>query len=202
MTDPIRILVVDDDPQMKAELVLMLKMEKYEVFEAENGIKAQEILQKEDFRVVISDIKMPAMNGIDLFLWNKKTKNVPTILMTGFYDLIETKEAYELGVKEFLAKPFQKSDIIKAINNCLRPQSDVQKADKTEARSALSNSGYTQIDIGECIENSVFMYDLYLKVGENKCIRIAAKGDRVPDGYLVSDCTAVYNALILVKKGE
>ena len=113
-----RILVVDDDATLRHALRIILMKENYNVTEAEDGKVAQELMEKADFDLVISDIKMPRLDGVALFEWNKKTKNIPTILITGFSDLLETQEAFNLGVKEFLAKPFDAKEILKAIH-CL-----------------------------------------------------------------------------------
>ncbi|OFZ80209.1 MAG: hypothetical protein A2583_11410 [Bdellovibrionales bacterium RIFOXYD1_FULL_53_11] len=114
-----RILVVDDDLNMRETLAMMLEMAGFNAAKAEDGLAARELMQSGDFDLVISDIKMPRMNGIELFTWNKQNKNIPTILITGFADIIETKEAFEMGVLEFLAKPFDNEEIMSAVMKTL-----------------------------------------------------------------------------------
>ena len=114
-----RILVVDDDLNMRETLAMMLEMAGFNAAKAEDCLAARELMQSGDFDLVISDIKMPRMNGIELFTWNKQNKNIPTILITGFADIIETKEAFEMGVLEFLAKPFDNEEIMSAVMKTL-----------------------------------------------------------------------------------
>ena len=114
-----RILVVDDDLELRRSLVHILKLEEYDVCEAEDGLFAKSLIEQMNFDLIITDIRMPRMDGVELFKWNKLNKNIPTIMITGFTDIIETKEAYKLGVREFLAKPYSIEEIIRIIAEVL-----------------------------------------------------------------------------------
>jgi YesN/AraC family two-component response regulator len=84
MTTKTRVLVVDDEPDLRELLKMILLKENWDVTEAENGSIAKMLITEQDFDLVISDIRMPEMNGLDLYKWNLNNKKIPTILITGF----------------------------------------------------------------------------------------------------------------------
>ena len=127
-----RILVVDDDPFFRTILARTLENEGYTVSEAEHGAHAQEILEFCEFDLVISDVQMPKLDGVDLLKWVKdRFPELPVILMTGFTNLTDAEDAEKLGAKAFITKPFRKEDILKIIpSKTLENKSDASLARK------------------------------------------------------------------------
>ena len=113
-----RVLVVDDDEAMRIALRKLLVEEGYEVVDVDGAKSAQNLISLERFDLVISDIRMPEMNGIELLLFIKRTKPIPVILITGFSELTETQEAYTLGADEFIPKPFKREELLEAVILC------------------------------------------------------------------------------------
>jgi len=112
MKNDIRILVVDDEPVMSNLLRRILEKEGYEVTLAENGREALGILRKSDFELVLSDVKMPEMNGFELLKAVKTEKpQIGMIMMTGFGDSFTVKDALMLGADEYITKPFKAHEI-------------------------------------------------------------------------------------------
>lgn len=105
--DDTRILVVDDEPFIRALLIDLVSDLNLKSDEAENGMAALELLKVKDYHVVLSDIKMPIMGGIELFE-NALKINIftPFIFLTGYSDEKMVKNALRLGVIDFVAKPF------------------------------------------------------------------------------------------------
>ena len=113
-----KILVVEDD-QFFREAIRDLLKKKFIVFEAPNGKSAKEVLSIQDVDLVISDIQMPGLTGLELLEWSKENKPVPFIIMTGFSMALETQSAFEMGAKGFIAKPFKNSDLLATIAGVL-----------------------------------------------------------------------------------
>lgn len=116
-----KILVVDDEQDILEILKDLFKSEGHEVDTFENALHAIERLTQNSFDLIISDIKMPVMNGVD-FLKNCRSK-VPNqyknfVFITGFAEVSE-KEAIELGADKFYSKPLDLEDFIKDINEML-----------------------------------------------------------------------------------
>src|SRR3954466_7692227 len=117
------ILVVDDDDFFRKAVKLILEKYRYAVAEAPNGRVAKDILSAGKFDLVISDIRMPHFTGVELLEWTQAhKKEVPLVLVTGFANLMETKQAADLGAKAFLTKPFKDADLLSIVEGILRPK--------------------------------------------------------------------------------
>jgi two-component system response regulator PilR (NtrC family) len=104
---PPRILVVDDERSMRELLAIVLRREGYEVVLAENGRAAVAALEREPVDLLISDIKMPDMSGVDVLRAAKKIdQDILGIMITAFASTETAVEAMRLGACDYLSKPF------------------------------------------------------------------------------------------------
>ncbi len=104
---PPRILVVDDERSMREMLQIVLRREGYEVLLAENGRAAIDMLEREPVDLLISDIKMPDLSGVDVLRAAKKIdKDILGIMITAFASTDTAVEAMRLGACDYLSKPF------------------------------------------------------------------------------------------------
>src|SRR5215813_7660883 len=104
---PPRILVVDDERSMRELLAIVLRREGYEVLLAENGRAAIEALERESIDILISDIKMPDMSGVDVLRAAKRVDpDILGIMITAFASTDTAVEAMRLGACDYLSKPF------------------------------------------------------------------------------------------------
>jgi two-component system chemotaxis response regulator CheY len=113
-------LIVDDSSTMRKIVSLALSSAGHSFKEAENGLKAIEILRTGSFNCIILDINMPEMNGIEFLkvrAGDKVLKNVPVIVLTTQDDEPLRREAMGLGANGFLAKPFQKDSLLATVNS-------------------------------------------------------------------------------------
>lgn len=102
-----KILVVDDDPQLLDTLVELLEEEGARVVTASNGADAIRLSHAQAFDVIISDIQMPEIDGIELVRrLSKLQEGKPVILMTGFGSVDTLEEAMKHGAFDYLLKPF------------------------------------------------------------------------------------------------
>lgn len=115
-----RILVVDDEKGMRDFLLIMLQKDGYEVVSAENGAEALSLLQREIFDLVISDVKMPDTNGIDLLRAIKDLSAETVVIMITAYGTTESAvEAMKLGAYDYITKPFKVDEIRLIIQKAL-----------------------------------------------------------------------------------
>jgi two-component system response regulator PilR (NtrC family) len=104
---PPRILVVDDERSMRELLAIVLRREGYEVLLAENGRSAVEALEREPVDLLISDIKMPDMSGVEVLRAAKQVdQDILGIMITAFASTETAVEAMRLGACDYLSKPF------------------------------------------------------------------------------------------------
>lgn len=113
------ILVIDDELGPRESIRMVFK-DTHNVFLAEDGFKGIEILKKENIDVIILDLKMPKINGIETLKKIREIdKDVPVIILTGYGDVEAAKKAIHYGTMEFLSKPFNVEDIIKIVNRAI-----------------------------------------------------------------------------------
>lgn len=115
-----RILVVDDEGSLRELLVIMLQREGYRVDDAENGVVALAMVQKTEYDLIVSDIQMPQMNGIELLREIRSQEIEVTVLMiTAFSSTEDAVEAMKLGAYDYITKPFKNDEIRLVIKKAL-----------------------------------------------------------------------------------
>lgn len=115
-----RVLVVDDDPDMRALLTDVLSDEGYAVEQVPNGAEALIRLRAESFAAIVLDKNMPGLSGLDL-LPGLRTMcpGTPVILITAFGDVSTYMDAMEKGAFEYIFKPFRMEELLQALQRAL-----------------------------------------------------------------------------------
>lgn len=120
MPDRNKILVVDDEEALRTVLSSELASEGYDVGTAADGADAISILQKEAYQLVLLDIKMPHMNGIEVLKHIKdKFPHTKVIMLTAFADLKNAIESKKHGAEDFVSKPYDLVDLLTTIERVL-----------------------------------------------------------------------------------
>jgi two-component system cell cycle sensor histidine kinase/response regulator CckA len=120
MPAPHRILVVDDEEKIRKSLGGLLEDNGYEVVTAGSGPECLQILSSQKVDLVILDIVMPGMSGIEaLQKIKEKYKDTEVIIISGYADKEKAIAAFRLGVYDLIEKPFESKEILNTINNCL-----------------------------------------------------------------------------------
>ena len=110
--DTIRILAVDDEPDLRSLLRILLKNRGYEVLEAASGAEAVELVRTEPrIDLVIMDIMMPGLDGVQACAEIRKFSTVPMLFLTAKPPLQDKAKAYASGGDDYLAKPFSQSEL-------------------------------------------------------------------------------------------
>jgi len=119
----IKILIVDDEPDIRDVLRITLEDEKYEVFEAGNGEEALAFIQKKLPDLVLCDYKMPRMDGREFCRQIKKDillRHLPVIMVTGKGEITDKVDGIEAGADDYIVKPFEPKELIAHIRMLLR----------------------------------------------------------------------------------
>lgn len=119
-----RVLVVDDEPDIRKVVRLSLQKAGYEVIEAENGEKAIEAINQGENRllldVVICDIRMPKVNGVEAIAYFRANyPRVPLIVLTGFPDTDMATSLLRQGVVDYLVKPIEGEKLREAVGRAM-----------------------------------------------------------------------------------
>src|SRR5690554_5711978 len=103
-----KILIIEDEAAIRRVLVKILSEENdaYEVFEAEDGLAGMEMIKDQDFDLVLCDIKMPKMDGVEVLEATKKIKpEIPMVMISGHGDLDTAVNTMRLGAFDYISKP-------------------------------------------------------------------------------------------------
>ncbi|MBW1807245.1 MAG: response regulator [Deltaproteobacteria bacterium] len=118
-----RILVVDDDPDIRVLEEKILKREGYQVITASNGKAAIEAIKTEEFDLVLLDIMMPGIDGFEVsrfFRRELECKNMPVVFVTAKDDADSMREGFRSGGTVFLSKPFTANQLMRVVNSIIK----------------------------------------------------------------------------------
>lgn len=118
----IKVMIVDDEPFIRQGLKILIDWEQYgyEVcWEASNGAEALEMMKEKQVDLVITDIKMPLMDGIGLIGYCKKNgyENTRFIILSGFYEFEYAKKAIKYEVEDYILKPVQREELVRVLED-------------------------------------------------------------------------------------
>ncbi|MFH1075045.1 MAG: response regulator [Candidatus Firestonebacteria bacterium] len=117
----VKILVVDDEKGIRELLELELGLQGYFVATALNGQEAIEKIKKEKFDIVLCDIKMPKVTGIQVLKESKKhNPDIPVIIMTGYGEEANYNDSIRFGASGFISKPFHIDEVIASVEKAFR----------------------------------------------------------------------------------
>lgn len=123
-----KILIIDDEKVIRSTLKEILEYEKYEIFEAQDGEKGLEMIKKEDFDLVLCDIKMPKMDGMEVLSKVSELSKQPQFIMISAHGSIETAvEATKKGAFDFIPKPPDLNRLLLTVRNALDKKDLVQE---------------------------------------------------------------------------
>ncbi|MBN2735815.1 MAG: sigma-54-dependent Fis family transcriptional regulator [Spirochaetales bacterium] len=131
-----KILVVDDEKNIRESIVRYLKLEKIEALSAENGLSAKRMLEEDSFDAAVIDLKMPGMNGLELLAWIKEQgPSIPVIMISAFGEINDAVEAMKKGAKDYLVKPFDPEELMIRIKRLV-----MEKVNQDRVNLGMSDS--------------------------------------------------------------
>lgn len=112
-----KILVIEDEADLREEIVTWLNLEGYAVTEAENGQKGLEIIMQDPPDMILSDIMMPLISGTEVlnFLMQKTDFNIPFLFMSALAERENIREGMRLGADDYITKPFTRAELLESI---------------------------------------------------------------------------------------
>lgn len=117
-----KILIIEDEPAIRRVLkkILLDESKEYEVEEAPDGVEGLEKIKKEDFDLVLCDIKMPKLDGIEVLTSTKKIKpEIPFVMISGHGDLETAVNTMKLGAYDYISKPPDLNRLLNTVRNAL-----------------------------------------------------------------------------------
>lgn len=115
-----KVLVVDDEERIRRLIKMYLEKEDFIVEEAENGTEALELALQNDYDVILLDIMMPEMDGIDVTQQLRKKKTTPIIMLTAKGEEANRVQGFEVGTDDYIVKPFSPREVVLRVKALLR----------------------------------------------------------------------------------
>ena len=115
-----KVLVVDDNPEIRDIIHVLLEGEGIRVTEAADGSSALHFLEKGSFDLIILDIMMPGMDGLEMCRKIRETSKVPIIMLTAKGEVNDRITGLEMGADDYIVKPFEMKELMARINAVLR----------------------------------------------------------------------------------
>ena len=128
-----KILVVDDEVNIRNVIKEYAKFEGYEVEEAGNGMQAVEICKEKDFDIIIMDVMMPKLDGFSAIKEKRKNKNIPVLMLSARGEEYDKLFGFEIGIDDYVVKPFSPKEVmarVAAITSRVKNNSKTKKEDK------------------------------------------------------------------------
>ena len=170
-----KILVVDDEARMRKLVSDFLVREGYEVLEAENGVKAMDLFYADkDIALIILDVMMPQMDGWQTLREVRESSQVPVIMLTAKSDERDELRGFDLGVDEYVTKPFSPRTLVARVEAILRRTAAQEDNDKIELNGIVLDKSAHRVTIeGEQVELSFKEFELLTYFMENNGIALS-----------------------------
>ena len=174
--EKIKILVVDDESRMRKLVRDFLVREDYEVLEAGDGEAALDIFyQEKNIALIILDVMMPKMNGWDVCREVRETSKVPIIMLTAKGDEEDELTGFELGVDEYISKPFSPKILVARVSAILRRSGKAPEEGKLLSIGGIviDQTAHTVTVDGRQIELSFKEFELLTYFMENQGVALS-----------------------------
>ncbi len=204
------ILIVDDEPNYLVVLSELLKDEGFEVFTAPSGEEGLKIVQNVDLDIVITDMQMPNMDGLQFMLKIKEEeKNLPVMVITAYAEVDKAVEAMQAGAFSYLAKPFSNDELIvnlrKAAHHYALIRENTRLRDELKGKhgfAGIVGKNPKMLDVYQLIEKVSSTHASVLITGESgtgkelvaKVIHRMSKRDSQP--FIAVNCATLSEGLL------
>ena len=169
------ILVVDDESRMRKLIKDFLTAKGYKILEAEDGEKALQVFEEnsEKIDLILLDVMMPKLDGWSVLRQIRQTSKVPIIMLTARGEEQDELFGFELGVDEYISKPFSPKILVARVEAILKRTQGETKEVKDYGGIEIDKEGRTVTVDGKVLELSLREYELLIYLVENENIALS-----------------------------
>ena len=169
------ILIVDDEERMRKLIKDFLKQKNYNTIEAADGEEALKIFSENEnkIKLILLDVMMPKLDGWSVLRQIRQTSKVPIIMLTARGEEQDELFGFELGVDEYISKPFSPKILVARVEAILKRTAGGTKEIKNYGGIQIDNQGMTVSIDGKNIELSLREYELLIYLVENQGIALS-----------------------------
>ena len=169
------ILIVDDEQRMRSLIKDFLKQKNYSSIEAADGEEALQVFEenKNKIKLILLDVMMPKLDGWSVLRQIRQTSNVPIIMLTARGEEQDELFGFELGVDEYIPKPFSPKILVARVEAILKRASKYEKEIKNYGGIEIDKEGRTVSVDGKQIDLSLREYELLVYLVDNQSIALS-----------------------------
>ncbi len=172
-----RVLIVDDEPDIRAVIREYVEFEGNEATEANDGMEAVMLCRQQDFDVIVMDAMMPKLDGFSACKEIRKTKEIPVLMLSARGEEYDKLFGFEMGVDDYVVKPFSPKELMARIHVIIsRNQAKTKKVDEGGALVfgglAIDTLGHTVTIDGKKADLTPKEYELLVYLAMNKGIAL------------------------------
>ena len=169
------ILIVDDESRMRKLIKDFLAVKGYNILEAEDGEKALQVFEEnsEKISLILLDVMMPKLDGWSVLRQIRQTSKVPIIMLTARGEEQDELFGFELGVDEYISKPFSPKILVARVEAILKRTQGNSKEVKDYGGIEIDKDGRTVTVDGKVLELSLREYELLVYLVENENIALS-----------------------------
>ncbi len=201
-----KILVIDDEISIRRTLKDILEYEKYEVADAEDGVKALELIDNDKFDLILCDIKMPGMDGIEVLEKIVEKYDTPVVMISGHGTIDTAVECIKKGAYDYISKPFELNRLLVTVRNALDKSNLVTETKilkkKVSQKYEMIGESKAIVHIKDMIERVAPSDARVLITGENGTGKelvahwLHEKSNRSGQAFIEVNCAAIPSELI------
>ena len=168
------VLIVEDDKEIREGVQIYLQSQGYKVFQAADGIEGLEVLEKEEIHLAIVDVMMPRMDGWQVCREVRQSSKVPIIMLTARSEERDELQGFDLGVDEYISKPFSPKILVARVEAILRRTGQDAGNDVLSAGGIVIDKSAHQASVdGKPMELSFKEFELLTYFLENQGIALS-----------------------------
>jgi two-component system KDP operon response regulator KdpE len=169
MSEPTKILIVEDEAHMRCFLRTTLARNGYEPLEAADGVQAIEQATRPDVGLILLDLGLPDVDGLQVVSWVRERSSVPIIVLTARHFEFEKIETLDLGANDYVTKPFGAGELLARIRVALR-----QRVEPNGVASSVVVVGELRVDLDARIVE-IAGKEVHLTPTEHKLLAVLAR---------------------------
>lgn len=146
------ILICDDDREISRAIEIYLRNEGYHVIQARDGLEALDAVKKNDIHLILMDVMMPRMDGIQATMRIRQEKNIPIIMLSAKAQDYDKINGLNVGADDYVTKPFNPMELVARVKSQLRRYTDLGSLHKEESGDVWRSGGLALDDAKKSVE--------------------------------------------------
>lgn len=166
-----KMLIVDDDLHLRKLVLTYAELDNFQCSEAENSIKALELLRQSEYDIIILDVMMPGQDGFETLAKIREFAQTPVIMLTARSEEYDKLLGFNLGADDYVPKPFSPKELMARVNAVLRRTGEIKPSAQLSFQDLTIDTDTRTVTLGEVPVNlPPKEFDLLLKLAQNEHI--------------------------------